>query len=210
MMQSDTVTWGAAILLSLLVHGMMFMQSGARMGAENAPEMQTTQVTRLNFNQSSKQPVMDEPRLIKDPVISPVKKVEPKPVLAKQKIEHNSRAVEQLNSPPGVKGEQVSDSSDGLLQRERQQYLYELLSHIESHKFYPRAARRRYLEGKVNISFMLRDDGDYEQLMLEGEQSILVEAARNALQSAIPLPVPPEDIGLSRQIEFNMVYSLAD
>lgn len=209
MMRSDAVTWSVALLLSLLVHGMMFMQSGARMGAENAPELQTSRVTRLNFNQSSKRPMLDEPRLIKDPVIRPVKKIEQKPVLEKRKIEH-SQPVEQLSSPPRVKGDQVSDSSNGLLQRERQQYLYELLSHIESYKFYPRAARRRYLEGNVNISFMLRDDGYYEQLTLEGEQSILVEAARNALQSAIPLPVPPKDIGLSRQIEFNMVYSLAD
>ena len=93
-------------------------------------------------------------------------------------------------------------------EQQRQQYLHKLLSHIESFKFYPRAARRRSLQGNVKISFILRDDGYYEQLTLDGGHTALVKAAQQALESAMPLPVPPKDIELSRQIEFSMVYSL--
>ena len=94
------------------------------------------------------------------------------------------------------------------MERERQQYLHKLLSHIESFKFYPRAARKRLLEGDVKISFLLRDDGCYEQLSIDGRHTLLVNATRDALESAIPLPLPPKDIDISNKIEFVMAYSL--
>jgi len=117
-------------------------------------------------------------------------------------------ALAQATSPPPVQGRQVSRATDGLLQARRRQYLHELLSHIESYRFYPRAARRRSIQGDVNISFRLRDDGRYEQLELDGNESVLVSAAQQALESAVPLPAPPDGIGLSGRIEFTMAYSL--
>lgn len=217
-MQSDTFNWGAAILLSLLVHSMMFMNRGAQMGVESAPVLQMPLITRLSFNKPSEQPVLDKPSPVKRQKARPVEKTEIKKILVKpvkkepiiQRIEpvEINEAVRQLSSLPQVQGQQTSPSEEGLLQRKRQQYLQELLSHIESFKYYPRAARRRSVEGNVKISFLLRDDGFYEQLMLDGEQAVLVKATRQALESAMPLPVPPKNIDMSRQIEFTMAYSL--
>lgn len=214
MTRSDTLGWFAAVLLSLLAHSMMFMQSGAHLGSENAPALHAPLITRLSFNQLVVTPP-DEVLPVTQQRQRVVKKIEPEKIRAKQKIkiEQPVEAVEasrQLASPAQVKGKQVSQSSEGLLQREHQHYLHKLLSHIESNKFYPRAARRRSVEGNVKISFVLRDDGYYEQLELDGEHSVLVKAARNALQSSLPLPQPTKDSGLSRKIEFSMVYSLAD
>ena len=222
-MQSDAINWGAAILLSLLVHSMMFVHKGAQMGAESAPVLQIPLITRLSFNNPIYGPVLDKPRSIKKkepvPELRRVKEIEPKKVLAKpvkkkQIIQRTApvvknEVVRQLASVPQIQGQQVSHSSEGLLKRERQQYLHKLLSHIESFKFYPRAARKRYIEGEVRISFMLRDDGFYEGLVIDSGQDILVKATRQALESAMPLPVPPPGIDISRQIEFTMAYSLA-
>ena len=217
MIQADTINWSVAILLSLLVHSMMFMGRGAQMGAENATVLQAPLITRLSFNKPLDRTVLDEP--------PPIKKQEPKPVLTKpvkkkpvkkEKVTRRPEPVEktepvrQVTPLAQVRGQQVSHSTDGLLKRKRQQYLYKLLSHIESFKFYPRAARKRSLEGDVKISFLLGDDGYCEQLMLDGRHTVLVKATRQALESAMPLPAPPKDIKLSRQIEFVMVYSLTD
>ena len=214
-MQADAINWSVAILLSLLVHSIMFLGRGAQMGAENAAVLQAPLITRLSFNKPVDRAVPDEPR--------PIKKQEPKPALAKpvkkkpikkkqvtRRIEsvEKTEPVRQIAVLEQVQGQQVSHSSEGLLKRERQQYLHKLLSHIESFKFYPRAARRRSLEGNVKISFILSDDGYCEQLTFDGGHTALVKAARQALESAMPLPAPPKDIGLSRQIEFAMVYSL--
>lgn len=214
-MQSDYATWSTAILLSLLVHGMMFMQSGAQMGEENAPALQAPLITRLSFSQTADRSVLEKPRLPEKEPAKPVNKVEPKPVKNSQRIEQpqtveKPESVRQMASLPMVQGQQVSDLSEGLLKAKRQQYLHRLLRHIESFKFYPRSARRRSTEGDVRISFVLRSDGSYEQLVLDGGQTILVRATREAMESAIPLPLPPEGVGMSRQIELSMVYSLAD
>jgi len=232
MMQLDTINWSVAILLSLLVHSMILMGSGAQIGAESATVLQAPLITRLIFNQPSTRAEPDKPLPVKKQQPrkqpEPVKKIEPKPVLAKpvkkkpikkKPVKDNvvarqtepvekTEPVRQVASLEQVKGQQVSHSSDSLLQHERQQYLHKLLSHIESFKFYPRAARRRSLEGDVKISFMLLDDGYCEQLTLDGRHSALVNATQQALESAMPLPVPPKDIGLPRQIEFAMAYSL--
>jgi len=227
MMQSDVINWTGAILLSLLAHGLLFTGSGARVGAEKATLLQAPLVTRLSFSQPQKnlvaeKPVLDEPRPVKkqrvqrpektEPVIK-AKPVQKKVVKKKQVVKHveaveKVEPVKQVAALEQVHGKPVSHSSSGLLQRERQQYLHKLLSHIESHKFYPRAARRRSIEGNVKVSFVLCEDGHYEKLTIDGVHTALVKAARQALEDSRPLPAPPEDIGVPEKIEFAMVYSL--
>ena len=226
-MHSDHFNWGVAILLSSLLYGAMFLQKGARMGTEISIAMPTPVITRLTFNQTAFnqevppeiKPVKPQPRpkpkaeLKPEPKPEPVKKTRPKAVAVKkvkpvEKIEKNE-PVKQAAATPQSHGQQVSVSSEKILQQKREQYLQKLLSHIESFKFYPRAARRRSMEGNVIIVFTLQDDGSYQQLVLDGKRSILVNATRMALEAATPLPVPTDDLAFSRQIKFTMVYSLS-
>jgi len=218
MMRSDAFNWGVAILLSMLAHSMLLMSGGAQMGVKNAVVLQAPLITRLSFNKPLDKTVLDEPRPIKKQQPKPVKKIEPKPVpvkpLKKKQVVRQEELIEKVEPVSQVvpleqvQGRQVSHSTDGLLQRERQQYLHKLLSHIEAFKFYPRSARMRSFEGSVTISFVLRSDGSYQQLMVDGKHTVLVKAAQQAMESAIPLPVPPKDIAMTEQIEFDMVYSL--
>ena len=215
MMQSDYTSWSVAVLMSLLIHSMMFMNEGAQMGVESTATLTTPLITRLSFTQSVVKPVLDEPHPVEKRPTRPVKKIEPGPVIEKQLIQQRESVVEaetvrQHASQPQTQGQQVAQSSESLLHHKRQQYLHKLLSHIESFKFYPRAARRRSIEGGVKISFILHDDGSYDQLKLDGGRTILVQATRQALESAVPLPEPPKDIALSSQVEFTMVYSITN
>ena len=207
MMSSDSLNWSLAILLSLLLYSALFLKNGATVGIESSIITHSPLVTRLTFNQAT---VPDAP---------PVKKtLKSRPVIAKknksvpiEKVERNE--VEQkpaASASPQPQGEEVNTSSQGLLKLKREQYYQELLSHIESFKFYPRAARKRFIEGGVKIVFTLNDDGRYRQLELFGERDVLVNATRIALEEAVPLPVPADDINLSRRIEFTMVYSLTE
>ena len=207
MMSSDSLNWSLAILLSLLLYSALFLQNGAKTGIESSIVTDSPLVTRLTFNQATV------------PDALPVKKaLKPKPVIAKkrksvliEKVENNE--VEQkpaASASPQPQGQEVSAVSQGLLKLKREQYFQELLSHIESFKFYPRAARKRFIEGGVKIAFTLNDDGHYRQLELFGERDVLVNATRIALEEAVPLPVPAGDINISRRIEFTMAYSLTE
>jgi protein TonB len=222
MTRSDAVNWSIAIVLSLLLHGLFFMGGGFHTLATDDRVLQAPLVARFNFEMPAEktQAVVKEARPVTKqrpvPKVRPVKKTQPEAVRHKAAPDNGNQPAEvvediepelqtSLVSPPVDEQPAVSD---GILRLEREQYLQQLLNHIESFKYYPRAARRRSLEGEVRISFILREDGYYEGLSVEGKHSLLEKAARQSLESAAPLPVPPEDEGLSGRIEFVMVYSL--
>jgi protein TonB len=87
-------------------------------------------------------------------------------------------------------------------------YLARLLAHIDSHKFYPRVARRRGQEGDVHVKFYLQQDGGIRALDISGGNRQLREAAERAVQAALPLPQPPGSINLQEQVSFSMQYRL--
>lgn len=91
---------------------------------------------------------------------------------------------------------------------ERENYLARLLAHIDSHKFYPRSARRRGVKGDVQVSFYLNRDGTIRDLEVTGGSKLLRTAARQAIQNALSLPQPPEKMGLQEPIRFGMAYRL--
>jgi protein TonB len=90
----------------------------------------------------------------------------------------------------------------------QESYLARLLAHIDSHKFYPRVARRRGQEGDVHVKFYLLQDGGIRALDISGGNRQLREAAERAVQAALPLPQPPASINLQEQVSFSMQYRL--
>jgi len=97
-----------------------------------------------------------------------------------------------------------------VLENERESYLLRLLAHIDSHKFYPRSARRRGTEGEIQVAFYLLSDGSINGLQIKGGSKVLRKAAKQAVQQALSLPPPPESMRLQEQIRFGMVYRLDD
>jgi protein TonB len=87
-------------------------------------------------------------------------------------------------------------------------YLARLLAHIDSHKFYPRSARRRGQEGDVHVTFYLLQDGGIRTLDISGGSRQLREAAERAVQDSLPLPLPPASIKLHEQVSFSMQFRL--
>ena len=90
----------------------------------------------------------------------------------------------------------------------QESYLARLLAHIDSHKFYPRSARRRGQEGDVTVMFYLQQDGGIRALQVSGGSRPLREAAERAVQASLPLPQPPGSIDLHEQISFSMQFRL--
>jgi len=97
-----------------------------------------------------------------------------------------------------------------VLENERESYLLRLLAHIDRHKFYPRSARRRGMEGEVQVAFYLLRDGSITDLQVKGGSKVLRNAAKQAVQQALSLPPPPESMPLQEQIRFGMLYRLDD
>ena len=90
----------------------------------------------------------------------------------------------------------------------RQDYLNSILAHIEAHKYYPQAARRRGISGQVRVSFNLLAQGEVADVDAKSAHVLLCHAARNAVQQAVPLPTSPEEIDLPMRVSFTMQYQL--
>ncbi len=109
---------------------------------------------------------------------------------------------------PADKANALSQQIEMDLEKQKQAYLQRLLAHIESYKFYPGAARRRSIEGRLDVAFFLDQDGEAYQLTINGGRAVLQRAVRQALNDAQPLPRPPASLKMNEQIAFSMVYEL--
>ncbi|WP_176958438.1 energy transducer TonB [Mariprofundus sp. KV] len=212
-----------AIGLSLLLHGALFASfGGAPAGIVQPP---TQSVTRLSFLTPAVEPVVTpevvpeikpKEKKIVEPTPEPVKKVVKKKVRKKVAEPVEEVVQEQISEPqPVVVAQPMAVAAaatpqidQGLIKRETERYLTEVMAHIEQHKWYPKAARRRGIEGEVHISFKLLPDGSTHQLVVEDGPTMLVSAARKAVEKALPLPLPPATIDCPLECEFRMRFNL--
>ena len=88
------------------------------------------------------------------------------------------------------------------------EYLAMIIATIEEYKFFPAAARRRGIEGDIQVTFRLSSNGEVRNLALTGGHRLLTNAVKNALKQASPFSPPPKTIpnpiNLSYTISFNL------
>ena len=146
------------------------------------------------------------------PVRQPLPKTEPvvEPLPTRSvEVETTEPAEEQAAASSYVEAPMDQPALDQTaMENERESYLLRMLAHIDSHKFYPRKARQRGMEGKINIVFYLHADGSISDLQISGGSRLLRRAARQAVQQALSLPRPPQSFHLQEQVRFGMVYRL--
>ena len=102
----------------------------------------------------------------------------------------------------------VQDNKTPLPLSGQKHYMAVLLNHIEGHKFYPNAARKRGLEGSLQVSFHLLGENKIAKLAVEGRHKLLRKSAEKAVLSALPMPDIPDQLELPMQVAFLMTYKL--
>lgn len=227
----DTLIWGSAVGLSVLLHLILFVDSGSKAGVE---QPKATSATRVSFRSvaAPMSPPQDapqeEPKKLEEEVVeAPAPPPKPK-AKKKQKVAEKVRQPEppkpqtqpEPTPPPAAstaaaeKQEVAAEASSGsvddqaLLEQAKHEYLRRLMAHIDSHKRYPRAARRRGIEGEVAVSFHLLPGGAVSDVVVGQGHRILRHAVEEAMQAAQPLPPPPEHLELPFTVSFSVVFSL--
>ncbi|MFW2374882.1 MAG: TonB family protein [Gammaproteobacteria bacterium] len=96
------------------------------------------------------------------------------------------------------------------LSKARDEYMKALAAHIDKHKFYPRSARLRHIEGQVRVSFDLLSNGQILNLHTFSGQPILQKATLDSIRSALPMPPRPESLLAlnTMKIEYSMQFAL--
>ncbi len=211
----ETMIRVGAVSISLLLHGMLFVTAGGSVSAP-APDNRSNTMTRLTFLTPTAVPEMarekqervEAKREIKPR--EPAKQPEPASEVAEVRKEEVTETVDPqaMQQVASSSSEAVQQINDGLIQQEMERYLSSVMAHIEEHKWYPKSARRRGIEGEVNIRFVLLHDGSAKGVVVENGPNILVAAARRAVEKAAPLPKPPAKIHCPLECEFRMRFSL--
>ena len=158
------------------------------------------------------QPItLPKPKPKPKPDLMPKPKPQPKPA-SRPKQQPNAHLKQQqavkMQSRQPFAAAAAKQSDPELLNRTRLTYHALLLRHIEVHKIYPKAARRRKIEGRIQVTFTLFADGSIKHLTINGKRSVLKRASRQAIDGALPMPKPPAQLSLPMKVEFTMNYFL--
>lgn len=128
-----------------------------------------------------------------------------RPVVQKQ-APHPPVPVIAAPAPPPQPSNRMPDRS-----AERQNYLSLIQQSIEQHKRYPLVARRRHIEGRVNVRFVISPTGliDKIEIVQSSGQEILDRATLKAVREASPLPPPPAGLFAEDTVmELTIVFKL--
>lgn len=209
----------AAVVISLLIHFTLLQTwSGHTLIAAKETQQPPNQLfVQIDFPQPKPESIMpiDQPPVeqpVSDPPPKPKPKPKPKPV-HKPKPKPVQTPVEKPKEPEEVVEEtQESPPPPPAASRQlvdlKNQYISELLAKIEKNKFYPTIARRRNLQGMIQVRFRLGCQGEVESLEIEGKHSLLRKAAGKAIEASMPLPKIPAEIECPVLIDYAMAYKL--
>jgi len=132
-----------------------------------------------------------EKQIIKKKAV--VKRHKPREVVTTPEEVKSSAVVQAPVSPVVANALTSPVSNHGEQNLIRESYQQELLKVIATHKYYPRRARRRHLEGRVEVSFVVQANGEISNLHLAASsgEKVLDKAALEVLHKVgrfAPLP----------------------
>jgi len=158
---------------------------------------------------------VDEPALVASNRPAPLATAAAVTRTPSDKNSRDDAAPQQSRLPPRPSPASQTRSGaaqSALLLSAKQQYLQQIAAHLDAHKFYPGTARRRHIEGAVQVSFELLEDGNISNLHILSGHSTLQKATEESIYHALPLPARPQQLlSLHRiKIEYAMRFSLRD
>ncbi len=202
-----------AVTISLLLHLIFFLQLSANANSSQAQAPQLSTRVSLNLMPPPQQP----PQLVQPEQPKPKPKPKPRPKTESKTKEKPPEKVEEIKPEPEVVQEQaVATKVSEQIQREtgknnapiKKEYLKNLLTHIEGHKYYPSSARRRGMEANIEVSFQLLSNGNLRDLNTSGGPLILRKAAEQAITKALPFKVPPSEVNCPIYVSYVMQFEL--
>jgi protein TonB len=187
------------IVVSLLIHGVIFMHIAGiyRSKALTFIELSVRDFSKPPGREIPRPRMRSNPPEIRDPKQIHIPKPHaPRIPMDRLECPSASRIAESIGVPqiPGVAGDagrwQTLSAGDYM---SRGDYFDMVRMKIESRKKYPDAARRRQIEGRVEVEFTLEPDGNVVDatVIKTSRHPDLDRAALLAVRDAAPFPRPP-------------------
>lgn len=211
------------LLLSIIIHAAFFIRFSGLQDEHDVTKKISHSIEIILTKTSPEQPPIEKAITPPEP---PVKKIKAEPELVKkvnkpaenffaeQPIEELEKKQPEklIEEPTNLASSQPlnTQADPALISSEKAQYLKHIAAHLDKHKFYPRSAKRRHIEGDVKVSFDLLLDGYILNLHTLSGHITLQEATSRSIHEALPLPKRPDSL-LSlntMKIEYTMQFAL--
>ncbi|MCW8855496.1 MAG: TonB family protein [Gammaproteobacteria bacterium] len=215
----------STLVLSIIIHAAFFIHFS---GLQNKHDVNKKISHSIEIILTKITPEQSQIEKIITPTEPPVKKIITESELVKETNKPAKKILEEqpieelekkqpdmpIEEPANLVSSQPlnTPTDPALINSEKEKYLKHIAAHLDKHKFYPRSAKRRHIEGDVKVSFDLLLDGYILNLHTLSGHIMLQEATSRSVHDALPLPKRPDSL-LSlntMKIEYTMLFSLKD
>ncbi|MDO9055262.1 MAG: TonB family protein [Sulfuricurvum sp.] len=216
-----------SFLLSLTFHALMgSLAFGVLTQLTTPPKLVKIpmhHVSLISLSKPSLKPQPVQPSLIEK--IKPLVKEPQKPLLQKQSVVKEAIAIAAPIQPPALSQVtpttppaqafvapapppvKVSPKPD--LTAAKRSFFASLRTTIQNHLRYPSAARRRGVEGEIDVRFTLANDGTINTISVQRGEAIFHNAVKTAVSSASGIDVPKNLVdSLPMEIELTLEFKL--
>jgi protein TonB len=154
--------------------------------------------------------VIPEPiveKVIEKPIVKKPKIAKKKPKKKKQVKKHKKKIAKKKPVKKKASQKQASTKQSKSTPAQRNKFWSALRTKIDKHKFYPRIAKKRMMEGSVKVRFTILANGNVGSISLKGPK-IFYSSARNAVKSAFPIDTKKSPISLPTTINLTLRYQI--
>lgn len=136
------------------------------------------------------------PKVVPEPVVKEVKKKPQVKKKVKKKTVKKTQPRQKASS---------RESKSGLAQKN--QFLANIRAKINTHKSYPRIAKKRGMQGSVKVKFTILSSGKVGHISVSGPK-VFHSSARHAVNSAFPVNAANAPISLPKSINITLRYQI--
>ena len=154
------------------------------------------------------------PQPTKEPIIE--EKVEDEPVVEEEVVEEIVEEIqeqrEEIVQEPTIKEDilvkEQNEINQDLLLAKQNKFINDLIKRINENKSYPNMARRRGIEGLVDVKFKILSDGNVKEMQIVSGRSVFQKSALEAISKSFPVTLEESLFNFPKEFRVKLSYTL--
>jgi protein TonB len=212
-----------------------FLRSESCEANSKIESTKVVKISLLDLHKESKQELHEEkppqiPQPIQEIKKEPIAKTEPKKIVKTVPLPH-AKSIEKVASKEETKQAQFSKEENSVeqtiakthndensmekkaieqakLEERQMNFFVKLRELINQNKSYPSSARRRGVQGDIQVKFSVLEDGNVKNIELISGQAIFESSALEAIQKSFPIEVDKTLFTFPKEFKITIAYIL--
>jgi len=158
-----------------------------------------------------------KPKPIPEPIIEPIveEKIVEEPAveeIVQERVEEVQEQREEIAQNREVKedvlAKEQNEISQDILLAKQNKFINDLIKRINDNKSYPNMARRRGMEGLVDVKFKILSDGNVKEMQIVSGKSVFQKSALEAISKSFPVTFEEALFDFPKEFRVKLSYTL--